>query len=95
MKGLSEHDVRHHVSVYRRVFVGLGVLTALTVAVSYLHLPVAAAILVALAIATFKSSLVAGFFMHLKGEKRIIFWVLALTVFFFFCLLVGPVISRY
>jgi cytochrome c oxidase subunit 4 len=95
MKGLSHEEIRHHVAVYRRVFLGLGVLTAATVAVSYLRLPVVAAILVALFIATFKGSLVAGFFMHLAGERRIIFWVLALTVFFFLFLLVGPTLSRY
>jgi cytochrome c oxidase subunit IV len=34
---------------------------------------------VAITIATVKASLVALFFMHLKGEKPMVFWPLALT----------------
>jgi cytochrome c oxidase subunit IV len=34
-------------------------------------------------IATFKGSLVAGYFMHLFSERKAIHWVLMLTAFFF------------
>lgn len=90
MSGLSHEEVKHHVTVYMRVFFALMALTVLTVGVSYIHLPLALGVTVALVIATFKASLVAAFFMHLKGEKLIILAVLALTVFFFAFLLVYP-----
>jgi cytochrome c oxidase subunit 4 len=80
------HDVeaiRKHVKVYIAVFVALLVLTMVTVAVSYLHLDVQKAIAVALAIATIKASLVAAYFMHLINERKLIYWVLLLTVVFF------------
>jgi caa(3)-type oxidase subunit IV len=45
---------------------------------------------VALLIATIKGSMVAMFFMHLNHERRIIYWVLMLTVVFFFVLMLVP-----
>jgi cytochrome c oxidase subunit 4 len=83
-------DLHKHVRAYILVFVSLMVLTLVTVAVSYLHLPVGQAIAVALLIATVKGSLVACYFMHLISEKKLILWVLALTVVFFFVLLLVP-----
>jgi cytochrome c oxidase subunit IV len=41
-----------------------------------------------------KGSLVAGFFMHLISEKKLIYAVLALTVAFFIVLLFVPVITH-
>jgi hypothetical protein len=38
-------------------------------------------------IATFKGSLVAGYFMHLFAERKTIHWVLVLTAFFFVAML--------
>ena len=69
------------------------VLTLITVAVSYLHLPVHQAIAVALIIASVKGSLVACYFMHLISEKKLILWVLVLTVAFFIVLLLVPVFT--
>jgi caa(3)-type oxidase subunit IV len=66
------------------------VLTLVTVGVSYLHLPLPAAIGRALTIAVIKGSLVACYFMHLISERKLIYAVLALTVLFFFCLLLIP-----
>ncbi len=87
---LSEAAVKQHVKVYWRVFSALAVLTALTVAVSYLHFSLAAAIAVALCIAITKGSLVAAYFMHLKTEKKIVWCVLAMAFFFFAFLLLSP-----
>ena len=72
-------DMKKHVKIYISVFAALAVLTLVTVAVSYLKLPLRQAVLTALAIAAVKGSLVAAFFMHLISEKQIIFSVLALT----------------
>ena len=70
------------------------VLTIITVAVSYLHLPVPLAVTVALFVATVKGALVAGYFMHLISEKKLIIAVLALTVAFFVVLLALPVLTH-
>lgn len=83
-------EIRKHVRTYILVFVALMALTVITVAVSYLHLDVKWAIAVALLIATIKGSLVAGFFMHLISEKKLIYATLLLTLVFFVVLLVLP-----
>ena len=86
-------DIDRHVRVYITVFVALMALTIVTVAVSYLHLPVAMAVTVALFVATVKGSLVACYFMHLISEKKLIYAVLALTAAFFVVLLALPVLT--
>jgi cytochrome c oxidase subunit 4 len=92
----SEHaaEIDRHVKVYITVFVALMVLTVVTVAVSYLHLPVAMAVTVALLVATVKGSLVACYFMHLISEKKLIYAVLVLTALFFVVLLALPTITH-
>src|SRR3970282_1087228 len=91
----SDHavDIDRHVSVYITVFVALMVLTIITVAVSYLDLSMAVAVPVALFIAIVKGSLVAGYFMHLISEKKLIYAVLVLTVVFFAALLALPALT--
>ena len=70
MDAHAADDVRSHVKTYFMIFGALMVLTIVTVGVSYLHLPVAMAILVALVVATIKGSLVALYFMHLKPRAQ-------------------------
>lgn len=91
--GHDHGDIQKHVKIYKAVFIALMVLTVVTVAVSYLHLPIFWAVEVALAVASFKGALVAGFFMHLFQEKPVVLWTLLLTVFFFLVLLLIPVLS--
>ena len=92
----SDHaaDIDKHVRVYITVFVALMVLTVVTVAVSYVHLPVPQAVGVALLVATIKGSLVACYFMHLISEKKLILAVLVLTAVFFVVLLALPVLTH-
>jgi len=90
MSGHSEEAVKKQVRVYVQIFLVLMVLTAVTVAVSYLHLPIYWAVAVALFIACIKGSLVAGFFMHLSTERKIIYSILILAVIFFIFLLSMP-----
>jgi cytochrome c oxidase subunit 4 len=92
----SDHavDIDKHVKVYITVFVALMVLTIITVAISRLHLSVPIAVTVALFVAIVKGSLVAGYFMHLVSEKKLIYAVLALTVVFFIVLMALPVITH-
>jgi len=91
MSGHSIEEIKKETRVYLMVFVGLAALTAITVAVSYLHLSIVPAILVAIFIATVKGFLVAGYFMHLLSEKKLIYSVLILTAIFFVALLFLPV----
>lgn len=86
----SPEAVRKEIRKYLMVFGALAVLTVITVAISQLHLPTWAAITLALAVATVKGSLVAAFFMHLISERKLIYAVLILTVFFFGVMLWGP-----
>jgi cytochrome c oxidase subunit 4 len=88
----DEH--RPNVKLYLKVFAALLVLTVLTVGVSYLQLPHVAAISVGLAIAALKAGLVAAFFMHLKGERRLIYGLLGLAVFFLLYLMVLPTVDH-
>ena len=87
-------DIRSHVKTYFMVFGALMVLTIITVGVSYVHLPIAAAVTVALIVATIKGSLVAMFFMHLSNERKVIYWVLMLTVVFFIFVMFVPLLTN-
>lgn len=92
----SDHaaDIDRHVRVYITVFVALMALTIITVAISYLHLSPAMAVTLALFVATVKGSLVAGYFMHLVSEKRLIYAVLVITVVMFAVLLALPIFTH-
>ncbi len=83
--------VKEHVRVYVMVFAALAVLTVVTVAISYLHLPTGYAITVAMVVATVKASLVALYFMHLVSEEKVILWLLLLCVAFVAVLMTLPV----
>ncbi len=88
----SPEQIRKEMRVYVTVFLGLAVLTGVTVYACYgLKLPVHTAIIVALIIASIKGFLVAGFFMHLLSEKKVIYGVLILTVVFFIFLMTLPI----
>ena len=78
----SAEDIREHVRVYVTVFVALAFLTVVTVAISYIGMRTALAICVAMVVATVKAGLVAGYFMHLITEQRVIIWLLALCAAF-------------
>ncbi len=82
--------VREHVRVYVMVFVALAVLTVVTVAISYLRLSTALAISVAMVVATVKAGMVAGYFMHLLSEEKVILWLLLLCAAFLVFLFLLP-----
>lgn len=91
---MTEHNSAHPASVkpYILVFVGLGLLTGLTVLLSYLGLPHQTAIALAALIALIKCTLIATFFMHLRLEKRGFVYLL-LVAFFFVTVLIVSLIS--
>jgi len=93
---MGDHaDIDRHVRTYILVFVTLLALTMVTVAVSRLHLPVHLAIVLALIVASVKGGLVASYFMHLISERKLILWVLAFTVAFFFAVLLLPLWTHF
>ena len=78
------HDVSKHVRIYFIVGTALLVGTVVTVAMNYLHFDsMALTIAIALFIASVKGFLVAGYFMHLMSEKKMIYAILGATAFFF------------
>tara|TARA_Y100000996_G_scaffold212130_1_gene166622 strand:+ start:49 stop:411 length:363 start_codon:yes stop_codon:yes gene_type:complete len=84
-------DIKHHITVYRNVFIALLFLTVATVAVSYIHFSsLWLGLFVGLVIASVKGYLVASQFMHLNDEKNWIYGTLIFTVLFFFVLLAMP-----
>ena len=94
---MAASDVEHikqHVRVYVTVFLALMVLTGVTVAISYLRLPTVYAITLAMIVATVKAGLVAGYFMHLISEQKVILWVLLLCVAFLVFLFVLPLSTQ-
>ena len=94
MDAHAADDIRGHVKTYLMIFGALMVLTMVTVGVSYLHLPVAMAIAVALVVATIKGSLVALYFMHLNHERKLVYYVLALTAIFFIFMMFVPLFTN-
>jgi cytochrome c oxidase subunit 4 len=87
-------EVRKSVRSYITVFVSLMVFTVITVAASRFHFAVPIAITIALIIAFMKGSMVAGVFMHLTHEKKLIYGALLLTVVFFIVLMFVPILTQ-
>ena len=87
MSDHSNHDVSKDIRGYLIVFGALIIGTILTVWASTIHFGKegsnTANIVVALVIAGTKAFLVAGYFMHLISEKKLIYSILAFTGFFF------------
>ena len=81
--GHSVEEAKRHKRTYAIVGVALMIGTALTVWASYINFQSRETnILVALIIASTKGFLVAGFFMHLISEKKLIYLVMGFTLFF-------------
>ena len=87
---MSKHH-KPNIKAYLAVYLGLMFLTCVTVGVSYLNLAPTAAVCLGLAIAIVKATLVAAFFMHLKGEHAYIFLFLGMTLVAFAILVTIPV----
>lgn len=82
----THHDASKHVRGYLIVFGALLIGTILTVWAAHFHFGSKDSnvgnIVVALVIACTKAFLVAGYFMHLISEKKMIYSILAFTGFF-------------
>jgi cytochrome c oxidase subunit 4 len=77
---------------YLGVYAALILLTVVTVLVSYVDLGILNAT-VALLIASLKASLVALFFMHLKGENRLVWGFALVPIFFLILILLGTLVD--
>jgi len=76
-----DHDIAAHVRTYLIIFGALLIGTVLTVAMYYVDFSsMALTVAIALFIASIKAFLVAGYFMHLLSEKKL---VLVLSAIFF------------
>ena len=82
--------IKKEVLGYLIVFGVLFILTVVTVSVSYLHLPIQQAVILALIIACIKAGLVVCYFMHLISERKLIYAILILVVVFFIALMALP-----
>jgi caa(3)-type oxidase subunit IV len=89
----GEAEVRKSIRSYMIVFGSLMVLTIITVAAASLQVGVAMGVVIALAIASVKASMVAGVFMHLAHEKMWIYGSLILTAAFFLVLILIPLFA--
>ena len=79
----SPEAIKKHRKIYIAVFIGLLIGTAVTVGLYYKHFDTFSTIVtIALIVATVKASLVAGFFMHLSDERKIIYTTLVVTAIF-------------
>lgn len=79
----DSHDVQKEVKRYLTVFGALLVGTVVTVGLYYVYFQsVKVTIAVALFIASVKAFLVAGYFMHLISERKMIYGILGSTFFF-------------
>ena len=104
MASHASHDVRKDLKRYIAVFVLLLVGTILTVAAWKwggdvlakvgINPTLTVTIVIALFIALIKAFLVAGYFMHLISEKKLIYAVLAITAIKFVALLALPAITH-
>lgn len=75
----------HHVSSAKQLIsvgIALVILTVLTVAVAYIHIPSPFNIIVAISIAVVKASLVAAFFMNLYWDTKFNLMLLFFGVIF-------------
>ena len=93
---MSSKDLSQSIIKYWKIFAILLVCTVFTVLAAETNFDIensiAGGIFVGLTIAVVKGYLVASNFMHLNDEKKIIYWILLLTVAFLAMLLFIPVL---
>jgi caa(3)-type oxidase subunit IV len=79
----SPEEIRKHIRLYLGIGIVLLVLTAVTVGLSYVDFGSHTAnMVIGLAVATFKCSLVVLIFMHLNNERPLIYKILAFAMLF-------------
>ncbi|MFT5104440.1 MAG: caa(3)-type oxidase subunit IV [Pseudoalteromonas tetraodonis] len=89
--GETPEEIQKHVKTYIIVGATLIACSFLTVGITF----VTTSVVIGLAIACFKSGLVAVIFMHLNHEKPIIYKILLFTFFFFLGLMILTLMALY
>jgi len=90
----SVEEAKRHMRTYAIIGVALMIGTGLTVWAAFINFGSREInIIAALVIASTKGFLVAGFFMHLISEKKLIYSILVCTVFFFAALMFLTLLS--
>jgi len=90
----SPEEIKKHVKLYMLIGVTLFICTVLTVAVAKIEMLDFGErgfdtidMVIGLLIASFKAGLVAFIFMHLNHEKKMIYWLFGMGLFFGVCLM--------
>jgi caa(3)-type oxidase subunit IV len=84
----DSHDIERQKRKFLLVFAALIAFTFVTVGASYLHIEsTAVSVTVALVVSGVEALLVGGIMMHLFTERKIVYFVLALTFVFFTALM--------
>ncbi len=84
MSNAQGQNFQHEIKQYRSIFISLIILTAISVGIHQMHLNLALSITLILSIAVLQATLSVCYLMHLISERKLIFLVLMLTVFFVF-----------
>jgi cytochrome c oxidase subunit 4 len=79
--------------VYIAVAVALYILTVITVLAAWIDLGKILNTIIALSIASFKASLVALFFMHLKYESKLLWFMILIPIIILLILLALPIVD--
>lgn len=87
----KEHIVKP--PVYMAVAVALYILTVITVLAAWIDLGKILNTIIALSIASFKASLVALFFMHLKYESKLLWFMILIPIIILLILLALPIVD--
>ena len=74
----TAEEIAHEERRYLQIFLILGILTALEIAVIYMPIPHIAVVGSLILLAATKAALVALYYMHLANEKTLLTWI-ALT----------------
>lgn len=93
MNELSSQEIKQEVRKHLLIYGLLLFLTAINFIVSKLALLGEQTVFIVLSVAFAQGVLIAGYFMHLISEKRLIRFVLILTFIFFLGLLLLPVMQ--
>ncbi len=78
----QSQTIDQEIRQYRTIFVSLIVLTAVSVGIHYMGLPLGINIILVLIVAAMQAALSVCYLMHLISEKKLIYTVLIFTVFF-------------
>ena len=89
----TPQDIQKEIKKHLVIYLLLLLLTAVNFFLSRMHLSAVQTLIGVLSIALLQGSLVACYFMHLMSEKKIIHFVLLLTIIFFGVLLSLPILQ--